>query len=200
MELKRTVSGTSVAIHTPNGKGYSLEIDVDGNVTEYISGNYVRVVLGNVIEKTLGIRIDETLGPSLVKSANYVALSAPEVHLNPEELERTVAIDDPDETGKTLGNVALPVIRWLIDLTCGHCFIPIMFIEGSPDVIVNNYLVVRQNDSIEVHCCFFVCHAGLAMGNHSGVYANNRLVQVQTNGVTCGDTSCNGSPDVFSGA
>ena len=95
--------------------------------------------------------------------------------------------------------MGLPVIRLGVDKTCGHCFIPIVFIEGSPNVFVNNIPVVRQGDHIMVHCCGKTCHTGMAVGNHSGVYANNRAIQVQTNAVTCGDTSCNGSPNVFCG-
>jgi hypothetical protein len=96
--------------------------------------------------------------------------------------------------------LGLPVIRWLCDRTCGHCYIPQIFIEGSPDVIVNNYKVVRKNDHILVHCCGGTCHVGQAVGNSSNVYVNNLAVQVQTNSLTCGDTSCNGSPTVFCGA
>jgi uncharacterized Zn-binding protein involved in type VI secretion len=74
-----------------------------------------------------------------------------------------------------------------------------MFIEGSPNVIVNNQSVVRQGDHILVHCCGNTCHVGTAVGNRSKVYANNKAIQVRTNSVTCGDTSCNGSPNVFCG-
>jgi uncharacterized Zn-binding protein involved in type VI secretion len=93
--------------------------------------------------------------------------------------------------------MGLPVIRWHIDKTCGHCYQPIPFIEGSPDVIVNNQSVVRQNDMIPPHCCGSSCHVGAAIGNGSNVFANNKPIQVQTNSLTCGDRSCNGSTDTF---
>lgn len=96
--------------------------------------------------------------------------------------------------------MGLPVIRMGVDNTQGHCFEPIPFIEGSPDVFVNNIPVVRQGDMIPPHCCSDVCHVGAAVGNSSGVYANNRLIEVQTNNLTCGDHAANGSPDTFSGA
>src|ERR1700745_1082734 len=93
--------------------------------------------------------------------------------------------------------MGMPVIRKGVDLTCGHCYYPVVFIQGSPDVFVNSIPVVRQGDPINTHCCGKTCHIGTAVGNHSGVYANNRAIQVRTNSVTCGDTSCNGSPNVF---
>jgi hypothetical protein len=96
--------------------------------------------------------------------------------------------------------MGMPVIRWLIDRTCGHCYIPQIFIEGSPDVMVNNQKVVRKTDHILIHCCGGSCHVGAAMGNGSQVFANNLQIQVQTNNLDCGDTSCNGSSDVFCGA
>src|SRR5262252_8765319 len=34
----------SLEVRTPVGKGYSLTVDEDGNVTELIQGNYLRVV------------------------------------------------------------------------------------------------------------------------------------------------------------
>jgi hypothetical protein len=95
--------------------------------------------------------------------------------------------------------MGMPVIREGVDETCGHCFEPIPFIQGSPDVFVNNMPVVRQGDEIPPHCCFDLCHIGAAVGNSSGVYADNLAIQVQTNSLTCGDTSCNGSSDTFCG-
>lgn len=93
--------------------------------------------------------------------------------------------------------MGLPVIRWHVDLTCGHCFEPIVFIEGSPNVIINGQSVVRQGDHIPPHCCGKVCHVGAAIGTSAMVFANNKKIQVQTDGLTCGDTSCHGSPDTF---
>ena len=97
IQIKQTAEGTSVEIVTPLQKGYSLSIDEQGNVTEHISGNYTRVVQGNTIEKTVGGHIDDTGGVSIVKSANYVAVSAPKVHLNPKELIGFLPNDIPGD-------------------------------------------------------------------------------------------------------
>ena len=86
-----------------------------------------------------------------------------------------------------------------MDYTQGHCYEPQIFIQGSPDVFVNTYKVVRKTDQILPHCCGASCHVGEAVGNNSGVYANNLLVEVQTNDLTCGDHAANGSPDVYCG-
>jgi hypothetical protein len=93
--------------------------------------------------------------------------------------------------------VGLPVIRWQIDNTCGHCYFPVPFIEGSADVLTNNMHTVRKGDHIRKHCCGKKCHVGAAKGSSGGVYVNNRPIQVQTNAVDCGDRSCNGSNNVL---
>lgn len=92
------------------------------------------------------------------------------------------------------------VVREFVDQTCGHCYTPTIFIEGSPDTFVNALPVVRKGDAILPHCCGNTCHGGSAVGNSSNVYVNGRLLQVVTNSVTCGDHSCAGSPDTFCGA
>lgn len=93
--------------------------------------------------------------------------------------------------------MGLPVIRKTVDKTCGHCYEPVVFIEGSPDVFVNSKPIVRKGDRIPVHCCGGDCHDGRALGCSSNVFANSKPIQVRTNGLDCGDKSCNGSPDVF---
>lgn len=89
------------------------------------------------------------------------------------------------------------VVRRGVDRTTGHgCYPPTVFTVGSPNTFANNIPIVRQGDPIRPHCCRS-CHGGAAIGNRKGVYINNRLVQVVTNGVTCSDRSAQGSPDTF---
>jgi hypothetical protein len=97
VQLRRTDESTCIEITTPLKAGYSLTVDEQGNVVECISGNFIRIVGGDMIEKTLGGHIDFSNGPSLVKSDQYVALSAPKVHLNPKELEGPLKEEVPSE-------------------------------------------------------------------------------------------------------
>lgn len=92
-----------------------------------------------------------------------------------------------------------PVVRITVDHTAGHsCYPPTVFTKGSPNVRANNIPVVRQGDPIKPHCCPDSCHGGSAVGNSCSVFVNNRPVQHVINGVTCGDTSAQGSPNTFS--
>jgi hypothetical protein len=101
IQVQQGLNCTYVDITTPLKKGYSISIDEEGNVTEYIQGNYTRVVGGNVIEKTVGGHVDDTGGASIVKSANYVALSAPKVHFNPKELNGPLKDHIPGDLEET---------------------------------------------------------------------------------------------------
>lgn len=88
VELKKTGDTVILEVSTPTKKGYSFTVDEGGNVTEYISGDYVRVVMGSVIEKTGHARLSDCDGPQIIRSgSNYVAITAPKVHLNPEEFK-----------------------------------------------------------------------------------------------------------------
>lgn len=93
--------------------------------------------------------------------------------------------------------MGLPVVRAYVDKSCGHCFVPTIFVQGSQDTFCNNLPVVRQGDQILPHCCGNSCHGGSAVGNGGQVFANNRLIQVVSDAINCGDHSCQGSPDTF---
>lgn len=97
IQLRRKGTASSVTIHTPGNNRYSLEIDETGNVVEYISGNYTRVVEGSVMQYTGGGTIEETEGPIIMKSGEYTALSASEVHFNPEEFREGVPAELPEK-------------------------------------------------------------------------------------------------------
>ena len=85
-----------MTVYTPGHGRYSLEVDEEGNVVEYISGNYTRVVEGNIMQYTGGAVIDETEGPRILQSGEYTALNASEVHFNPEEFKEGVPKELPE--------------------------------------------------------------------------------------------------------
>lgn len=94
--LKKHGESVSLQVSTSQKKGYSFEIDDAGNVTEYISGDYVRVVMGDVIEKTGKNNVSDSEGVNIIRSGNnYVALTAPKVHLNPPELKGELTAEIP---------------------------------------------------------------------------------------------------------
>ena len=72
-------------LSTPSKRGYSLEVDEEGNVTEHISGNYTRIVDGSVEERTSGAILQNSQGPCILFSQEYAVIAAPQVHFNPEE-------------------------------------------------------------------------------------------------------------------
>ena len=87
VRLCKKGTAVSLVISTPSKRGYSLEVDEEGNVVEHISGNYLRVVEGSVEERTFGLAVQETKGPHLLRSAEYTVIAAPAVHFNPEEFK-----------------------------------------------------------------------------------------------------------------
>lgn len=97
VQLRKKGAATSVVISTPSRRGYSLEVDEEGNVIEYISGNYTRVVEGSVMAYTGGATIEETEGPRVLQSGDYTALTAPAVHFNPEEFKTGVPQELPEK-------------------------------------------------------------------------------------------------------
>jgi hypothetical protein len=97
IQLRRKGVSSSLSIATPGGKRYSLEIDEEGNVVEYIPGNYTRVVEGNIMTYTGGTIVDETEGPRILVSGEYTALNASEVHFNPEEFKEGVPAEVPEK-------------------------------------------------------------------------------------------------------
>lgn len=92
------------------------------------------------------------------------------------------------------------VVRKGIDHTRGHGgYPPTTFNEGSPNVFCNGYAVVRFGDTIVPHCDG-PCHGGTALANNaSRVYVNGKRVQLNGDGVSCGDQSAEGSPNTFAG-
>jgi hypothetical protein len=96
--LSKTEENVSLEVSTASGNGYSLSVDDDGNVTEFIYGNYVRVVMGSTTELTLGSAISDSTGPQIIRSnSGYVALTATKIHLNPSELKGPLPIELPKE-------------------------------------------------------------------------------------------------------
>jgi hypothetical protein len=89
---------SSLEISTPRKKGYSFNVDEDGNVQEYISGDYVQVVMGSSIRKTMESGVLDSEGPQIIRSGeNYAAITAPKIHLNPEELVGPIQPQIPRE-------------------------------------------------------------------------------------------------------
>jgi hypothetical protein len=89
--LQKTEDNVSLEVRTPGGKGYSLTVDEDGNVIEFIQGNYTRIVMGSVREMTMKESVSDSTGPHIIHSTHsYVALTATKVHFNPSELKGSV--------------------------------------------------------------------------------------------------------------
>lgn len=92
-----------------------------------------------------------------------------------------------------------PVVR-LGDLSCGHdCFPPRPNDEGSPNVFVNSKPVHRVGDHWVTHCCGPKCHDGTASSGSGSVYVNGKPICRVGDAISCGDTMCEGSPNVFAG-
>jgi hypothetical protein len=96
VQLAKKGTATSIIISTPSKRGYSLQVDEEGNVIEHISGDYTRIVQGSVVEYTGGATIQETEGPRVLRSGEYTALSAPQVHFNPEEFRQGMPVELPE--------------------------------------------------------------------------------------------------------
>src|ERR1700751_1441514 len=97
VQLCKKGAATSIIISTPSKRGYSLQVDEEGNVIEHISGDYTRIVEGSVVEYTGGATIAETEGPRVLQSGEYTVLCAPEVHLNPEEFRQGGPVELPEK-------------------------------------------------------------------------------------------------------
>lgn len=92
-----------------------------------------------------------------------------------------------------------PVVR-LGDYSCGHgCFPPRPNDEGSPNVFVNGLPVHRLGDHWVTHCCGPACHDGVASSGSSTVFVNGKAICRVGDSISCGDTMCDGSPNVFAG-
>lgn len=92
-----------------------------------------------------------------------------------------------------------PIVRRGVDLTTGKCKkAPTTFIQGSPDVFVNGISVVRQGDVAAPHKSKSKHTGHVAVGGGT-VYVNGKLRQTVGDALDCGDTSAQGSSDVYAG-
>lgn len=87
-------------------------------------------------------------------------------------------------------------IRKGVDKSRGHCFYPVVPIQGSPNVFVNGIPLVRAGDAYPTHCCGTACHAGKATST-SNVIVNFKPAHRFGDPLTCGDHASHGSPNVF---
>ena len=87
------------------------------------------------------------------------------------------------------------------DLTCGHCYNPTPAADFSSDVFVNGLGAVRENDPIVPHTWPSIpnTHGGNFQGLGRQVFVNGKELIGNGNPVSCGDTTCNGSDNVFVG-
>ena len=87
---------------------------------------------------------------------------------------------DPMSCGDTACNGSMNVItnclrqwRTNVDLTCGHCYVPIHIPKASPNVFVNCEEFCRVGDAHACHCCPGAgCHCGVAAAGSPNVCAN----------------------------
>lgn len=88
-----------------------------------------------------------------------------------------------------------PAVRKGVDKTKGHgkCK-PVVAVQASDNVFINGIPAVRQGDAFKPHCK----HKGKAVGGGT-VYINGKLAQRVGDKLTCGDTSAQGSSNVFMG-
>jgi uncharacterized Zn-binding protein involved in type VI secretion len=94
----------------------------------------------------------------------------------------------------------MPAIVRLGDKSCGHgCFPARPNTEASPNVFVNGKRVHRVGDAWDTHCCGPVCHDGVASSGSNTVFINSKPVCRVGDSISCGDTMCEGSPNVFAG-
>ena len=93
----------------------------------------------------------------------------------------------------------MPPVTRQGDMTCGHsCWPPEVPSSWSPNVRANGRHVIRNGDSRVVHCCpSGPCHGGTYVGS-STVLVNGRPLQRIGHPLSCGDSVCNGSPNVNS--
>ena len=92
----------------------------------------------------------------------------------------------------------MPGVHRQGDSTSGHgCWPPTIPSSWSPNVFVNGKAVVRNGDSIVVHCCpDGPCHGGTYVGTHT-VKVNGMDKQTQGDPISCGDTASCCSPNVI---
>ena len=89
----------------------------------------------------------------------------------------------------------MPPVHRIQDLTCGHgCWPPEIPETYSPNVRANGRNVIRHGDIRVSHCCP-PCHKGTYVGE-SSVRVNGRPLQRIGHPLDCGDSVCQGSPNV----
>jgi len=94
----------------------------------------------------------------------------------------------------------MPAVVRLGDMSCGHgCWPPRPNVEASDNVFVNGRGVHRIGDGWDIHCCLDDCHGGVASSGSSSVFVNGRPICRVGDAISCGDTMCEGSPNVFAG-
>ena len=91
------------------------------------------------------------------------------------------------------------LIRATIDLCAPHCHGGLPSLNGSPNVIVNGYPVVRKGDDYgQVTTCGGDPHTlGVAITGSSSVFANGRPVHRTGDGIACQTVAGIGSANVF---
>lgn len=95
-------------------------------------------------------------------------------------MPKAFRFSDPFTCGDTACNGSPNVItnclrQWRqdVDLSCGHCYVPVPIVKASPNVCVNNKPFCRVGDPHPGHCCpGGGCHGGAAADGSPNVYAN----------------------------
>ena len=94
----------------------------------------------------------------------------------------------------------MPAITRLgVDPSAGHCFNPRPTDTGSSTVFINGIACNRVSDHYPLHRCGKNSHDGVASVGSSSVFADGLAVHRIGDGISCGDVSGNGSPNVFAG-
>ena len=92
----------------------------------------------------------------------------------------------------------MPAVVRFGDQSCGHgCWPARPNDEVSDNVFVNGKGVHRVGDHWETHCCGDECHDGVASSGSPNVFVNGKAVCRVGDSVSCGDTMCEGSHNVF---
>ena len=92
----------------------------------------------------------------------------------------------------------MPGVTRLNDMSCGVDCPPTPAVECSGNVFVNGRGVVRVGDAFEPHCDRSR-HSRVVSRGSSTVYVNGKQVCRIGDSLSCGDTVCEGSSNVFAG-
>lgn len=86
------------------------------------------------------------------------------------------------------------------DNSTGHgCFPARPNLEGSPNVFINGIAAHCIGHAWDTHCCGPSCHSGVLSAGSGSVFVNGRALARIGDGISCGDTVGQGSPNVFAG-